>query len=179
MRATASRMKIAGLDRPSNSGLAASLHDGWLALAAACDVLVLAVPGTPDLKHIIGAHELAALGPKGRLVNVGRGNLVDTAALIEALETGRSPGRRWTYSRMSRLSRTGCRSAECHSDTPYRRTDLGAARARRQDRRGRSAVLPGRLDRASQRRRSTASRDDCLKFRISLRQPAKTAGLKG
>jgi phosphoglycerate dehydrogenase-like enzyme len=86
-RATASRMKIAGLNRPSNASLAASLHDGWLALAEASDVLVLAVPGTPDLKHIIGAKELAALGPKGRLVNVGRGNLVDTDALIEALES--------------------------------------------------------------------------------------------
>ncbi len=50
-RATASRMKIAGLDRPSNAGLGASLHDGWSRLAAACDVLVLAVPGTPDLTH--------------------------------------------------------------------------------------------------------------------------------
>jgi glyoxylate reductase/hydroxypyruvate reductase 2 len=86
-RATASRMRIAGVDRPSNGGLGASLCDGWAALAAASDVLVLALPGTPDLKHVIGAHELAALGPKGRLVNVGRGSLVDTDALIEALET--------------------------------------------------------------------------------------------
>lgn len=85
-RATASRMNIAGLDRPSNAGLGASLHAGWRALAEASDVLVLAVPGTPDLKQIIGAEELAALGPKGRLVNVARGNLVDTDALIEALE---------------------------------------------------------------------------------------------
>jgi phosphoglycerate dehydrogenase-like enzyme len=85
-RAMASRMKIAGLNRPSNIGLGASLHEGWLALAEASDVLVLAVPGTPDLMHIIGAPELAALGPKGRLINVGRGNLVDTTALVEALE---------------------------------------------------------------------------------------------
>jgi hydroxypyruvate reductase len=85
-RATASRMKIAGLDRPSNAGLGASLHDSWSALAAACDVLVLALPGTPDVRHVIGAPELAALGPKGWLVNVARGNLVDTDTLIEALE---------------------------------------------------------------------------------------------
>jgi glyoxylate reductase/hydroxypyruvate reductase 2 len=81
-------MKLAGLNRASNMGLGASLHDGWIALAEASDVLVLAVPGEPDLKHIIGAKELAALGPRGRLVNVGRGTLVDTAALIEALERG-------------------------------------------------------------------------------------------
>ena len=85
-RASASRMKIAGLDRPSNRGLNASLHKDWSALAAASDVLVLAVPGSRELNHVIGAEELVALGPKGRLVNVGRGSLVDTDALIEALE---------------------------------------------------------------------------------------------
>ena len=86
VRAAASRMTIAGLDRPSNGGLGASLHKTWSALAAASDVLVLALPGTQELKHIIGTEELAALGPKGRLVNVGRGSLVNTVALIEALE---------------------------------------------------------------------------------------------
>lgn len=85
-RATVSRMKIAGLRRPSNQDLGVPLYDDWRALAKASDVLVLAVPGTPELRHIIGAEELAAMGPKGRLVNVGRGELVDTAALIQALE---------------------------------------------------------------------------------------------
>ncbi len=91
-RASAARMKIAGLKRGSNEGLGAALYDGWEALAAASDVLVLAVPGTPDLKNVIGAQELAALGPKGRLINVGRGNLVDTEALIAALENNTIAG---------------------------------------------------------------------------------------
>ncbi|RUX48995.1 glyoxylate reductase [Mesorhizobium sp. M4A.F.Ca.ET.050.02.1.1] len=91
-RATASRMNIAGLDRQSNTGLGASLYAGWSALAAASDVLVLAVPGEPDLRHVIGADQLAALGPKGRLVNVARGSLVDTDALIEALENQKIAG---------------------------------------------------------------------------------------
>jgi len=91
-RASASRMKIAGLKRGSNEGLGAALYDGWEALAAASDVLVLAVPGTQDLKNVIGARELAALGPKGRLINVGRGNLVDTEALIVALENNAIAG---------------------------------------------------------------------------------------
>ena len=91
-RAAASRMKIAGLDRPSNHGLDAALHPDWVALAAACDVLVLAVPGSPSLHHVIDREVLAALGPRGRLVNVGRGSLVDTEALINALEQGRIAG---------------------------------------------------------------------------------------
>lgn len=90
-RARVSGMHIAGLDRASNAGLGA-LHGGWQALAAASDVLVLAVPGTDDLAGVIDADVLAALGPKGRLVNVGRGTLVDTLALIDALETGRIAG---------------------------------------------------------------------------------------
>ena len=85
-RARVSGMQIAGLQRPSNHGLGA-LHDGWVALARACDVLVLAVPGNDDLTRVIDADVLAALGPKGRLVNVGRGTLVDTEALTLALET--------------------------------------------------------------------------------------------
>lgn len=90
-RARVSGMQIAGLDRASNAGLGV-LQDGWQALAAASDVLVLAVPGTDDLAGVIDARVLAALGPKGRLVNVGRGTLVDTPALIDALETGRIAG---------------------------------------------------------------------------------------
>ncbi|OYU19817.1 MAG: glyoxylate reductase [Rhodobacteraceae bacterium PARR1] len=90
-RARASGMQIAGLNRASNAGLG-HLHDGWQALAAASDVLVMAVPGTDDLTGIIDGPVLAALGPKGRLVNVGRGNLVNMDALIHALETGAIAG---------------------------------------------------------------------------------------
>jgi glyoxylate reductase/hydroxypyruvate reductase 2 len=91
-RARVSGMTIAALDRPSNRDKTAQLCNGWAALAAASDVLVLAVPGTPDLDGVIDADVLAALGSKGRLVNVGRGNLVDTPALIAALEAGTIAG---------------------------------------------------------------------------------------
>jgi hydroxypyruvate reductase len=86
IRARAARMLVAGLDRPSNLALGVPLHKDWQTLAEACDILVLAVPGTQDLHHVIDSKVLAALGPKGRLINVGRGSLVDTDALIDALE---------------------------------------------------------------------------------------------
>lgn len=86
-RAEVSRMNLAALKRPSNEGLGAALFDGWEDLARASDVLVLAVPGSTDLRHVVGKRELAALGPEGRLVNVSRGSLVDTDALVDALET--------------------------------------------------------------------------------------------
>ena len=85
-RAVVSRMTVAGLRRKSNAGLAAALYQDWTALAAASDVLVLAMPATPETRHVIGAAELKALGPQGYLVNVGRGELVDSDALIAGLE---------------------------------------------------------------------------------------------
>lgn len=56
------------------------------ALAAACDVLILAAPGGAGTQGIVDAAVLAALGSEGVLVNVARGSLVDQAALIAALE---------------------------------------------------------------------------------------------
>ncbi|MGI4954893.1 MAG: 2-hydroxyacid dehydrogenase [Janthinobacterium lividum] len=60
-----------------------------LALAARSDILVVVLPGGAATRHMIGGPELAALGPSGLLVNVGRGSVVDTRALIEALHAGR------------------------------------------------------------------------------------------
>jgi phosphoglycerate dehydrogenase-like enzyme len=50
------------------------------------DFIVLAMPLTPETQGIIGARELELLGPHGWLVNVGRGPLVDTHALVFAIE---------------------------------------------------------------------------------------------
>lgn len=54
-------------------------------LAKWADWLVLALPGTPETHHLIGADVLAQLGAQGRLVNVARGSIVDEAALVAAL----------------------------------------------------------------------------------------------
>lgn len=56
------------------------------ALATESDYLVVACPGGPDTRHLVDRTVLAALGPEGYLVNVARGSIVDTEALIEALE---------------------------------------------------------------------------------------------
>ena len=57
-------------------------------LAEQSDFLVVCCPGGPETRHIVDRAVLAALGPDGYLVNVARGSIVDTAALIEALEDG-------------------------------------------------------------------------------------------
>jgi lactate dehydrogenase-like 2-hydroxyacid dehydrogenase len=58
------------------------------ALAQACDVLIVIVPGGAATRHLIDARVLAALGADGVLINVSRGTVVDEAALVAALQNG-------------------------------------------------------------------------------------------
>lgn len=61
-------------------------------LLAWADYVVLALPLTPDTEHLIGAAQLATMKPTARLINVGRGGLVDEPALVEALQQQRLAG---------------------------------------------------------------------------------------
>jgi phosphoglycerate dehydrogenase-like enzyme len=61
-------------------------------VAADYDYLVLAAPLTADTTGLVGAEVLAAMKPSARLINVGRGQLVDTNALTHALATGSIAG---------------------------------------------------------------------------------------
>ena len=56
------------------------------------DAVILHLPLTPGTHHIIGAAQLALMPPGGLLVNVSRGGLVDTDAVIEALADGQLDG---------------------------------------------------------------------------------------
>lgn len=56
------------------------------------DVVSLHVPLTADNHHLINAEKLALMAPGSILVNAGRGGLVDTGALIEALNSGHLAG---------------------------------------------------------------------------------------
>ncbi|GEO85409.1 MULTISPECIES: 2-hydroxyacid dehydrogenase [Alphaproteobacteria] len=59
-----------------------------LGLAEVVDVLISIVPKTPETIGAIDADVLRALGPRGVLINVGRGTTVDEPALIAALKNG-------------------------------------------------------------------------------------------
>jgi D-3-phosphoglycerate dehydrogenase len=58
-------------------------------LLPACDVLTLHCPSTARTRGMLNRDALAKLRPGAVLVNVARGDLVDTAALVEALRGGR------------------------------------------------------------------------------------------
>lgn len=66
--------------------------DSPRALAAASDFLVVATPGGAGTRHLVNAQVLEALGPEGYLVNIARGSVVDTQALISALAERRIAG---------------------------------------------------------------------------------------
>ncbi len=61
-------------------------------LAAESDFLVLAVPGGEPTRHLVNAAVLDALGPRGWLINIARGTVVDETALAAALRERRIAG---------------------------------------------------------------------------------------
>lgn len=60
-----------------------------LGMARAVDILLVITPGGAATANMVDAAVLEALGPKGVLINVARGSVVDETALIAALRAGR------------------------------------------------------------------------------------------
>jgi lactate dehydrogenase-like 2-hydroxyacid dehydrogenase len=87
-RAQAFGMSIAYTARSGKPELPHRFVPSLVDLAAQSDFLVLITPGGAGTRKMVDAQVLRALGPKGILVNVARGSVVDEAALIEALEQG-------------------------------------------------------------------------------------------
>jgi phosphoglycerate dehydrogenase-like enzyme len=57
-------------------------------MLAQCDYVVIAAPLTPETRGMIGVAEFASMKREAVLVNIGRGAIVDEAALIQALSQG-------------------------------------------------------------------------------------------
>lgn len=74
------------------AGVPAAEHVTLRELLSRSDFVVLACPLTTQTRGLIGAAELAVVRPGACLVNVARGPVVQEAALIEALRSGRLAG---------------------------------------------------------------------------------------
>jgi gluconate 2-dehydrogenase len=63
-----------------------------LAQVLQADFVVIAVPGSPATRHLINAGALTQMARHGFLINISRGDVVDEAALANALQTGQIAG---------------------------------------------------------------------------------------
>ena len=61
-------------------------------LAANSHILVVACALTDETRHIVNREVIDALGPKGAIVNIGRGPIIDQPELVSALVEGRLGG---------------------------------------------------------------------------------------
>ncbi len=92
-KAIARRAQSLGLEivyhgRHPQADVAWRYYPSLTEMAKACDILMVAAPGGPETRRLVGAEVLRALGPDGVLINIARGTLVDEPALIEALRAG-------------------------------------------------------------------------------------------
>jgi lactate dehydrogenase-like 2-hydroxyacid dehydrogenase len=87
-RAQAFGMSIAYTARSAKPELPFRHFADAAALAAESDFLVVITPGGAGTRKLVDARVLQALGPKGILVNVARGSVVDEEALVQALQQG-------------------------------------------------------------------------------------------
>ncbi|HLU56947.1 MAG TPA: 2-hydroxyacid dehydrogenase [Pseudonocardia sp.] len=86
-RAEAFKVTIAGYHNRSRKDVPYRYYPSLVEMARDVDTLVVVVPGNASTRHLVNAEVLEALGPDGVLINIGRGTVVDEAALIAALKT--------------------------------------------------------------------------------------------
>jgi hydroxypyruvate reductase len=91
-RASGFDMAIRYTNRKPAEGVSHAFEPSLVSLAAWCDFLVVCTPGGASTRQLINREVLTALGPKGFLINVARGSVVDEPALVAALETGAIAG---------------------------------------------------------------------------------------
>lgn len=87
-RAKAFGMSIAYTTRSRRDDSAFTYYPSAEALAREVDFLIVITPGGDGTRGLINAKVLEALGPKGYLINVARGSVVDEPALVHAVTTG-------------------------------------------------------------------------------------------
>jgi lactate dehydrogenase-like 2-hydroxyacid dehydrogenase len=87
-RATGFDMAIAYHGRAEQKDVPYRFYADLAEMAANVDFMVIVTPGGAATKGLVSDKVIRALGPKGILVNVARGSVVDEPALVRALEEG-------------------------------------------------------------------------------------------
>jgi lactate dehydrogenase-like 2-hydroxyacid dehydrogenase len=87
-RLEASRVPVVYHSRNPASGVSYKHYPDLIEMAKAVDTMILILPGGPATANMINAEVMKALGPRGVIINVARGTVVDEQALIAALKSG-------------------------------------------------------------------------------------------
>ena len=85
-------MRVVGYDLPQVRSEPSIERVGLEELLGSADLVSLHAALTPDSHHLIGTDALGRMRPTAFLVNTARGGLVDTAALLAALDAGELAG---------------------------------------------------------------------------------------
>jgi len=87
-RLEASLVPVSYHSRNPSSAVSYTHYPDLMEMAKAVDTLIVIVPGGASTAKMINADVLKALGPRGVLINVARGSVVDEPALVAALKSG-------------------------------------------------------------------------------------------
>lgn len=87
-RLDASLVPVVYHSRNPAAGVSYKHYPDLMEMAKAVDTLVLILPGGPSTAKMINADVMKALGPRGVIINVARGSVVDEQAMIAALKSG-------------------------------------------------------------------------------------------
>jgi lactate dehydrogenase-like 2-hydroxyacid dehydrogenase len=87
-RLDASRVPVVYHSRHPAAGVSYKHYPDLIEMAKAVDTLILILPGGASTTKMINADVMTALGPRGVIINVARGSVVDEPALIAALKSG-------------------------------------------------------------------------------------------
>ncbi|MBB5049033.1 lactate dehydrogenase-like 2-hydroxyacid dehydrogenase [Rhodopseudomonas rhenobacensis] len=87
-RLEASQVPVVYHSRHPAASVSYQHYPNLIEMAKAVDTLIVIIPGGAATAKLIDAEVLAALGPRGVVVNVARGSVIDEPALIAALQAG-------------------------------------------------------------------------------------------
>lgn len=88
VRAQVMKMRVIYHGRRSQPSEPFAFYDNLTDMARDADWLVIIAPGGKGTERIVSRQVLEALGPKGMLVNVARGTIVDQPAMLDLLQSG-------------------------------------------------------------------------------------------
>jgi lactate dehydrogenase-like 2-hydroxyacid dehydrogenase len=87
-RIEACKVPVVYHTRNPAKGVSYKHYPDLIEMAKAVDTLIVIVPGSASTARMIDADVMKALGPRGVIINVARGTVVDEQALVTALKSG-------------------------------------------------------------------------------------------